>query len=124
MKTFKTVIIAFIGMIALQTTNAQCDKTQRLIGEATAHIKVYGNCGMDKSRIEKNARIVAGVSSAVWNEDTQILTLKYAVAKVNLPDDVQKKIAAAGNDTEKYRADDKVYESLPDCCHYPGKNHS
>lgn len=121
MKTFKTVIIAFTGMIALQTTNAQSDKTQRLIGEATAHIKVYGNCGMDKSRIEKNARIVAGVRSAVWDEDTQILTLKYAVAKVNLPDDVQKKIAAAGNDTEKYRADDKVYESLPDCCHYPRK---
>ena len=35
--------------------------------------------------------------------------------------DYEKKIAAVGHDTEKYLADDKVYEKLPGCCHYERK---
>ena len=35
--------------------------------------------------------------------------------------DIQKKIAEVGHDTEKYSADDKVYENLPGCCHYKRK---
>ena len=121
MKSFKILMIA-IAMITFQPASAQSDKSERNIGIKTQSIKVLGNCGMDKKRIEKNAVLVDGVKSAVWNEDTQILTLKYNVSKNNIADDVQKKVAAAGNDTEKYRADDAVYESLPDCCHYPRKN--
>lgn len=33
----------------------------------------------------------------------------------------RKKIAAVGHDTEKFEADDKVYEKLPGCCLYERK---
>jgi len=47
-----------------------------------------------------------------------VLTLKYSVFKKEAGDIAQMKIALAGNDTEKYRADDMAYQNLPDCCHY------
>ena len=82
--------------------------------EKTDTFKVYGNCGMCKKRIEKAAKTEA-VSSAVWNVETKIMTITYDAAKVST-DDIQKKIAAVGHDTEKFKADDKVYEKLPGCC--------
>jgi len=33
-------------------------------------------------------------------------------------DEIQKKIASVGYDTEKYKADDEVYENLHYCCKY------
>ncbi|MFN2396540.1 MAG: heavy-metal-associated domain-containing protein, partial [Bacteroidales bacterium] len=62
--------------------------------------KVYGACGMCESRIEKAAKSVDGVNAADWNRETKMLTIDYDDAKVNL-DNVHKKIAEAGHDTEK-----------------------
>jgi Cu(I)/Ag(I) efflux system membrane fusion protein len=31
---------------------------------------------------------------------------------------IQKAIANAGHDTEKIKAEDKVYNTLPECCKY------
>jgi len=121
MKTYKILVMVIFTTITFHASNAQSNKDERSTGVKTELIKVYGMCGMDKRRIEKNAYLVDGVKSAVWNEDTQILTLKYNVSKSNTADNVQKKIASAGNDTERYRADDAVYESLPECCHYQRK---
>ena len=121
MKTITILITAIIAMIAFNTTNAQTGKSQKGLAIKTESIKVYGNCGMDKKRIEKNAYAINGVKAATWSEDSQILTLKYKASKGTVPDDVQKKIAGAGNDTEKYKADDAVYQSLPECCHYERK---
>lgn len=85
--------------------------------ETNTIFKVYGNCGMCKSKIEKAARKADGVKSAEWNEETKIFTLTYDSSKVSV-DDVHKKIAAVGYDTEKERADDKVYNNLHECCKY------
>lgn len=81
-----------------------------------AEFKVSGNCGMCKTRIEKAAKI-NGVTSAEWSADTKVLTLQYDPQKVKL-DDVHKKIAAAGHDTEKTRATDAAYNRLHSCCKY------
>ena len=121
MKTYKILVMVIFAMITFQAAIAQSNKDERNIRYKNRINKSIWNCGMDKKRIEKNAYLVDGVKSAVWNEDTQILTLKYNVFKNNTADNVQKKIASAGNDTEKYRADDAVYESLPECCHYQRK---
>jgi hypothetical protein len=82
----------------------------------TVKIKVSGNCGMCKERIEKAAGI-NGVSKAEWNNKTKILTLVYdpSVAKT---DDIQKRIASAGHDTEKFKAKNEDYNKLPECCMY------
>ncbi len=75
-------------------------------------------CIMDKHRIENAAYSVNGVKSAVWDEYTHVLALKYSAFRKDAADNAQKAIAFKGNDTEKYKADDTVYQKLPDCCHY------
>lgn len=85
----------------------------------TDSFKVYGNCGMCEKRIEKAVR-VEGVTSADWNVDSKIMKITYDAAKIS-NDQLQQKIAGVGHDTEKYMADNKVYEKLPGCCLYDRK---
>ena len=82
----------------------------------TESIKVSGNCESCKARIEKAAKI-DGVTKADWSDKTKILTLVYDPAKVK-SDDIQKKLAAVGHDTPKYKATTTAYNALPGCCKY------
>lgn len=82
----------------------------------TETIKVAGNCGMCEERIEKAAGI-DGVESASWDAKTRLLALNFDPSKTNA-DAVAKKVAAVGHDAGKYKADEKVYNSLPGCCKY------
>ena len=114
MKTVKFLLAAILAIVVFTNSNAQTGaKTSTIKTEA---IKVAGNCGMCKERIETAAK-VDGVSKAEWNKDTKMLTLAYDPSKVK-SDDVQKKVAAVGHDTEKYKADTKTYNGLPGCCKY------
>jgi copper chaperone CopZ len=79
-------------------------------------LKVGGKCDMCKARIERAAKI-EGVEAATWNKDTKLLTIVYDPGKVT-KHSIQKNIALAGHDTESFKAEDKVYESLPACCKY------
>jgi len=106
MKTIKF----FIVLVALTIS------TVAFAANKTETIKVAGNCETCKARIEKTAK-VDGVTKADWNQKTKILTLVYDPSKVK-SDDVQKKIAAVGHDTPKYKATDKAYNALPGCCKY------
>ena len=118
MKTIKILFAVAILLVTVSFANAQSDKTQRTVGIKTQTIHVSGTCSMDKIRIEKAAYAVDGVKLAVWDEFAQVLTLKYSVFTKDAADNAQKKIALAGNDTEKYRADDMACQNLPGCCHY------
>ncbi len=94
------------------------DKNTKLtLGKYEASFKVFGNCGMCKSRIEKAAKTIDWVKSADWNGKTKMLTISYEPEKTIL-EDVHKNIAKEGHDTEKVRADDDIYEALPGCCQY------
>ena len=108
MKTIKF----FIAIVALTFSTvifaANATKTET--------IKVSGKCETCKARIEKAAK-VDGVTKADWSTKTKVLTLVYNPAKVK-SDDVQKKIAAVGHDTPKYKATAAVYNALPGCCKY------
>lgn len=76
---------------------------------------VKGNCGMCKERIENTAK-KAGAKSAVYSIDSQMLSFE---TKGNISaDQILSKVAEAGHDNEKFKADDKVYKNLPACCHY------
>lgn len=121
MKTFKYFILAFITFISIQSVHAQSGKENILNTTKTQAIKVYGVCGMCKARIEKAASTVDGIKSAVWDEDTKNLTLKYSQFKKDAVNNVQIKIAAVGHDTENYSATDEAYQKLPDCCKYQRK---
>jgi periplasmic mercuric ion binding protein len=88
-------------------------------GNTKSQIKVSGNCGMCKTRIE-NAAKVPGVTSATWSQETKMLSLEYNERRVKL-DDIHKRIADAGHDTEKAKATDQAYDKLPGCCKYDRK---
>lgn len=85
----------------------------------TEKIKVRGNCGSCKKRIEA---AVAGFPSATGNWDivTKVLTLNYDPTMVS-KGTIMKKIAEAGHDNELFTADNSVYEKLPGCCLYDRK---
>ena len=82
----------------------------------TETFKIYGNCDICKSNIEKagNLKKIAQVN---WNKDTKIATLNYDEKKTN-QNEILKRIALAGYDNEKFLAPDDVYAELPKCCQY------
>lgn len=79
-------------------------------------IKVAGNCGMCKSNIEKAAKD-AGATSALWDKNSKVLVVEYDAAKTSNIE-IQKKVAAAGYDTQDMKASDKSYNKLEKCCQY------
>ena len=119
MKTAKFFIAAVLAAVLGLNSFAQMHDHSKMAATKTETIKVFGNCDLCKTRIEKTAKI-EGVSKATWNVDTKILTLVYDPSLVK-SEDVQKKIAAVGYDTEKFKADNKAYGSLPKCCQYERK---
>jgi mercuric ion binding protein len=82
-------------------------------------IKVWGNCNSCKKHIE-TAALSSGASYADWNKTTKMLEISYDPSKVS-ETTIQKSIASAGYDTEKYKGDDKAYKELDECCQYDRK---
>jgi len=108
---FVAVLLMATGVIAFPQT-----ALQKSGGPKTETFKVWGKCDMCKDRIEKAAK-VEGATSASWDVKTAMLTVSYDPSKTS-KDAISKKLASVGHDTEKYKADDKVYDALPSCCHY------
>jgi len=82
-----------------------------------ATFTVYGNCEMCKERIEKAAKLVTGVTSAKWNRDSNSINVTFNEKSTTLTE-IHRAIAAAGHDTDKFKANDSVYNKLPGCCKY------
>lgn len=114
MKTIRLFLITMLMLTIGAGVSAQT--TAKTAGPKTETFKVSGECGMCKSRIEKSAK-EEGATSASWDVKTKMITVTFDPSKTSV-DALSKKFASVGHDTEKYKADDKVYESLPGCCHY------
>lgn len=78
---------------------------------------VYGNCGMCKKTIEKAVKKIEGISEAVWNKKTKIITVTFDDARTSL-EAIKKSIAESGYDTDEIRATDEAYSTLHTCCRY------
>lgn len=104
--TFTTAITALLTI----TCQAQINNSR------TEAVKIYGNCGMCETNIEK-AGNKKKISIADWNEETKIATITYNSKKTSL-DAVLKNIALAGYDNAKFLAPDAAYNKLPGCCKY------
>ena len=107
MKT-KFIILAVVSLIGTATAYAE---------KRTEKLDVKGNCGMCKTRIEKAAKSVSGVSKANWNKETKVLQLTFDDSKTNLKT-IETTIAKAGHDTPQVKASDETYNALHDCCKY------
>lgn len=115
MNIFKSILAAIVCFVIISTNvNAQSKNNQ------TETFKVWGNCGMCEKTIEKSLK-VSGVSSAEWNKDTKMITVKFNPKKITLAE-IHKKIAGVGYDTELETASDEVYNKLHGCCKYKRKN--
>lgn len=112
-----TVIFTSIVGVAI-SAQSHDHMNMNMTASKTASFRVWGNCEEScKTRIEKTA-MDEGVTSAVWTLKTQLLVVSFDPAKTSV-DAISKKLASVGHDTEKYKADDKVYNSLDTCCKYP-----
>lgn len=115
MKTIK-FLLAVLFSVAIGSAAVAQTATKAKAVVKTEVFNVGGKCEMCKARIEKAAK-VEGVTKAVWDVKTKKLTLTYDPAKVKT-DAVLKALAAVGHDNDKFKATDKVYNSLPGCCKY------
>jgi len=116
MKTVKLFFAALLLAVMSSTSFAQVTESKNTSATKTETIKVQGNCGMCKARIEKAAKF-DGVSKAEWNTESKILAVTYDPSKTNI-DAISRKVAAAGHDNAKVKADNKAYDALPGCCKY------
>ncbi|WP_278035456.1 DUF3347 domain-containing protein [Flavobacterium nitratireducens] len=110
MKNSLMKIMIAISVLLSTTGNAQIKNAK------TETIKVYGNCGMCKTTIEKAGNIKK-VAKVDWNQETQMATLTYDASVTN-QDEILKRIALAGYDSDKFLAPDEVYNNLHGCCQY------
>jgi periplasmic mercuric ion binding protein len=80
-------------------------------------VKVLGNCGMCKDRIERAAYTVKGVRKAEWNQKEQQLTVTFRNDRTEI-ETIERAIAKAGHDTANFLADDETHANLHTCCVY------
>jgi hypothetical protein len=71
---------------------------------------------MCKTKIEKAGNL-KNIAKVDWNEDTKMATLTYDESKTN-QDEILKRIALVGYDSEKFLAPTDAYSKLPGCCQY------
>lgn len=78
---------------------------------------VYGSCNMCKTTIEASIADFPGVVWSDWDIESKEITVKHYPLEVDI-NELKKRIARAGYDSETHRAEDDVYDSLPGCCKY------
>ena len=74
MKTVSLFAAIMLSIFGINISTAQTVKTET--------IKVWGNCGMCKTTIEKSAK-KGGAKTAEWNEDSKELKVSYGGNKTS-----------------------------------------
>jgi hypothetical protein len=107
----KSLIITAVTVLGTVTVSFA-----QIKNEMTTTVKVYGNCGMCETAIEK-----AGSKSKLyktdWNTETKMAMITYDSKKTNA-DAVLKSIALSGYDNASFLAPDEAYNKLHGCCKY------
>lgn len=109
MNSIKFFAVALMAMLS----------TAVLAQDKTVTFKVSGNCSMCKKTIETAGK-TAGVSALTWDTKTKMAKASFDPSKITA-DSIQKRIAAAGYDTERFAAGNSAYDNLPSCCQYDRK---
>ena len=115
MKTLKIYAAILFSIFAINTSFAQSAVKKETI-------KVWGNCDMCKTNIEKAAK-KAGATVANWNEESKELKVSYAATKTSSVK-IQTAIAKSGYDTQDFTGDNNAYNKLHACCQYDRKSNS
>lgn len=110
------MIIALATLFATNVNAQKVKKTEQIT------IKTSAQCEMCKERLEKEMAYEKGVVSSNLDIPTAVLTVVYKPTKTN-PETIKKAINKTGYDADDLKADEKAYNSLPDCCKKDGKEH-
>ena len=86
-----------------------------------AQFVVLGECEMCKDRIQRATYKIKGVKYSSWSIPQNKLSIIYNSNKVSL-NEIKKKIAESGHDSEDFKATDEAYNNLHPCCHYVRKD--
>lgn len=114
MNLISKISAATILLFSFSSSNAQIKNAK------IENIKIYGNCEMCEKTIE-TAGNVKKVAKVDWNKDNQMATITYDSTKTN-QDEILKRIALAGYDSDKFLAPADVYSKLAGCCQYERVN--
>lgn len=104
--------------IMLLFSSSSCNAQMKNVKTET--VKIYGNCEMCEKTIEAAGNLKK-VTKVDWNKDSKIATITYDSTKTN-QDEILKRIALAGYDSDKFLAPDDVYSKLAGCCQYERVN--
>ncbi len=104
-KILLTALLAFTVNVNAQIKNAK-----------TEVVTVYGNCGMCENTIE-TAGNLKQTAKVDWDKDSKLATITYDSQKTS-KNDILKRIALAGYDSDAFLAPDDVYDNLHGCCKY------
>ncbi len=102
--------MTMVLLLSVSFANAQIKNS------TTESVKINGNCSMCKKTIETAAN-QKKVAQLNWDENTKIATVTYDAKKTNI-NEILKRVALAGYDSEKATAPDDVYNQLHGCCQY------
>jgi hypothetical protein len=110
MKSILKLLMAVVVTLSFTNCKAQSKNVK------TETVKIYGNCEMCEKTIE-TAGSVKKIATVDWNKDTKMALISYDTLKTT-QDEILKRIALAGYDSDKFLAPDAVYLKLPSCCKY------
>jgi copper chaperone CopZ len=114
MNIVSKISAATLLLFSFSSCNAQIKNAK------TESVKIYGNCEMCEKTIE-TAGNIKKVANVEWNKDSKKATITYDSTKTN-QDEILKRIALAGYDSDKFLAPDDVYSKLAGCCQYERVN--
>ena len=110
----KLTVMLCIASTSLTSCEAQVKNAK------TETVKIYGNCGMCETTIE-TAGSVKKVVKVDWDKDAKMATITYDSTKTN-QDEILKRIALAGYDSDKFLTPNDVYNKQHGCCQYERVN--
>lgn len=106
-------MVAALVLLSTSACNAQIKNAR------TDIVKIYGNCGMCENTIEMAGNIKK-VATVDWDENTETATITYDTTKTN-KEEILKKVALSGYDSDMFLAPNDIYAQLPKCCQYERK---
>jgi copper chaperone CopZ len=110
MKSLKITVMAIALLLSATFASAQIKNSK------SANVKILGNCGMCESNIEKAGNLNK-IAKVDWDKDTQMAAITFD-SKQTTQDEILKRIALAGYDSEFFLAPDDAYNNLHGCCQY------
>jgi copper chaperone CopZ len=110
MKSLNKTVAVIALLLSATFASAQIKNSK------TENVKIFGNCGMCETKIEKAGNLKS-TATVDWDKDGKIAVITYDTTKTN-QDEILKRIALAGYDSEKFLAPENAYDKLPGCCQY------